>query len=907
MKKRVLGLLVLLVLVMTVLPTSAEIIDVHGTKYEKAVQLLCDIGILESVSPSYFKPMEPVSRSDAARYVAALSGIAETEAKEVFSDVPSSHPHFSSIYLAYQLGLVSGVGGGSFNPVGEVSGEQAAKMLVTLAGYKAHAEAGGGYPSGYLALANQLGILKGVSTAVPFTKGELALMMYNTLFVIPARQASYGDTDGTFVTDGDNLLAHFLRIYMTEGLVTANCYTSISGGTTREGEISVNGERYIAPAALMQTVGREMRVYYKENEQGEKEIVSFASAENTSALVLRAEDILPETTETTLVYQRNEDEKRISISLGSAYVLYNGSIRSPYTEADIEPAAGTVTIWETASGKATLVAVEEYTDFVVENVSTEESFIYYEDNAQNEKGLDCADTNVRFIITDADGNPADLQKITTGMVVSVMKSRDGKVCTVIVCGDTVSGLITEKTDKSVIISGKEYEFSSGFSEALPDVGENVALSLNYQGKAVKTAGIIAERKYGYLMTGSFEGKGLSSVGKIKLLTAEGKVEVFTASEKFAVNDAIIGGENLFNSGAVLSSVQSAAMEKIYQDGKIVEQLVVYDVNESGEITSVTTAADRTTELERDQSVFSLNYETPEAMFLGYSLRTFHTKYHLPTNAIVFAVAESYTGDNDDQYKVLAGSSIEHSKGYKELKLYDLSDENIISAMVTKMKVEDADTYRSNAVLVKEVVHAMTEDGIACEAIRVIGKGGAETLLYNPEEIEADLAYVGTDGRTREIVITNKEEDPVCKENGGVLPISIPLSKLEPGDIVKYSTIGNALKSMIVCLRAGYAVDLEKGFKGSALSSASETDDYREALFVYSTNLLYAGETGFRFLATGVDGVKRERFHTYGDAPVLIFDTEKDTVKMGTKASLTKGDAFFASRSNTVEHLIVIYR
>ena len=903
MKKRILGMLVLLVLLMSAMPASAEIIDVHGTKYEKAVQLLCDIGILESVSPSYFKPEDAVTRSDAARFIAALSGIRETEAKEVFSDVPSSHPHFTSIYLAYQLGLISGVGDGSFNPDGEILGEQAAKMLVTLAGYKAHAEAAGGYPGGYLSKANQLGILDGVSMATPFSKGNLALMMYNTLFVIPAEKASYGDADGSFISEGENFLARFLGIETVEGLVSANCYTSISGERTREGEIAVNGETYIAPAALAQTVGRELRIYYKVNEQEEKEIVSFASLDKTSALRLRAEDILPETTKNTLYYQRDEDAKKNAVSLEKDYILYNGSILSPFEAADLQPLQGTVTLWETASGKVTLAAVEAYTDFIVKNVLKEDSILYFEDNEQKKESLDLSDTKVRFNILDADGKPIAMQNITAGMVVSVMESRDKKVCTLMVSGDTVSGVITEKTEKSVIVAEKEYDFSPAFSETLPDVGKNVALSLNYQGSVVKTAANVTGRNYGYLMKGEYEGKGLSRVGKIKLLTAEDNVKVFSASEKFSINDVVIGGGNLFNKEAVLSDAQSAELRKIYQGGKVVEQLIVYEVNEKEEITSVVTAADRTKVLDRDQSIFSLNYESEGDMFIAYSLRAFASRYYVPENAIVFSVADHYTEDNDDQYMIKTGAAIEHSNTYPQLKLYDLSEENAVSVMVTKMKVSDTDTYISNAVLVKEIITTITEDGMPCEAVRVIGRGGAETILYNSEDVQAMLK----NENAQELTITNKKKDPICVENGGKLPTSMPLSKLEPGDIIKYTTEGDALKNVIVCLRGQYGIELEKGFRGTLLYSPSADDDYRESLWAYSKQLIYAGKTGFRFMATGTTGVKMERFHTYGAAPILIFDKAKKTVKVGSKDALTSGVEFFVSRYNSAEQLIVVYK
>lgn len=899
MKKRILGLLVSFLLLFSCLPVGAQYIDVLGTKYEKAVSLLYDLGIMDTVSPDYFEPSQEVKRSDAAKSIAALSGVSATSATMIFSDVPEDHPAFEGIFLANQLGIVSGTGEDVFSPDMPVTMEQTAKMLVALLGYREHAETQGGYPSGYLTQANRLDILKNVSVGGAFTKGEFALMLYNTLFVIPAEKASYGTDSGKYVTEGSNLLARFLHIYEVRGMVTANAVTAVRGTKTRDGEVSIDGEAYIEKPLLSRKIGRKVVAYYQENEEGIKEILSYRDADDAITVTLDAEDILPQTSTSSLVYQRDEDDKPVQVSIASdAVVLYNGAVLSPFTATDLQPGQGTVYATESENGMITLLVVEEYTDFVVESVNTEDEIIYFEPNAQNINAFEYDDHDVFYNVSMKDGTASDLGKCKKGNVLSVMKSRDGVVVTAIISTDSVSGTVTEKTDDAIYINGKAFAFSDSFREAVPQLGTNVSLRLNYRDKIAGVGDTASGRQYAYLVTGAFEGKGLSKSAKLKMLTTENKMEIFTASKDFKINDVMIGGENLLNPESVLNVAQNTQMMKIFMHGiGVIEQLITYELNENGEIASIHTAVDGTGSIERDSNTFTLHYQSDSSMFLAHALRMFDTRYRIPNETIVFTVAESYTGDNDEQYKVLPGSSVEHSSHHPGLKLYDLNIENEAAVMVTKLGMsDDATMYMSQPVLVKEVLTAMTDEGMACEAIKVVGVGGSETVIYNPDEKEAIFSNAA---------ITDSQKDPVCTK--GVAPATIPLSKLEPGDIIKYSAIGDNLSSAVVCFRAGYPKEMEKAFDGTVQKWAHGGNDYYNSLWLFTDDVIAVGTNGFRFYATNTAGTLMERTHTFHTATVLIFDKETKNVRAGSKLSLSKGDAIFAARRTTDEQLIVIYK
>lgn len=113
----------------------------------------------------------------------------------------------SMIIDSYSL-LLSDTEFGAENPV---TFNQAVKMLVSMLGYQAKAEEGGGYPDGYIAVAGGLGILEGADIADrELTRAEAAGLIYSSL------NTGVLKTEGDTETTGDDLL-------------TALGYTSVMG------------------------------------------------------------------------------------------------------------------------------------------------------------------------------------------------------------------------------------------------------------------------------------------------------------------------------------------------------------------------------------------------------------------------------------------------------------------------------------------------------------------------------------------------------------------------------------------------------------------------------------------------------------------------------------------------------
>ena len=154
--------------------------------YADALDTLYHYGIFLGDAAGNFNPDDFISRAEFATIVCRLldeEASAGTTNATGCTDVPSSHWAAGYIGCAVRLGIVNGNGDGTFAPEDSVTMEQAAKMLVCAWGYGEQAAAAGGWPDGYLDVAQQLKLLDGVDTppSSRTSRATIAVMVFNAI------------------------------------------------------------------------------------------------------------------------------------------------------------------------------------------------------------------------------------------------------------------------------------------------------------------------------------------------------------------------------------------------------------------------------------------------------------------------------------------------------------------------------------------------------------------------------------------------------------------------------------------------------------------------------------------------------------------------------------------------------
>jgi len=121
--------------------------DQIDTKHQEAVDACVALNIINGIDQdgkTIFKPNGEVTREQMAKMICVLlNGGKEPvlgNATANFTDVAADR--WSAPYIAscVKQGIVAGVGGGKFNPAGNVTGTQAAKMLLVALGYSQDVE-----------------------------------------------------------------------------------------------------------------------------------------------------------------------------------------------------------------------------------------------------------------------------------------------------------------------------------------------------------------------------------------------------------------------------------------------------------------------------------------------------------------------------------------------------------------------------------------------------------------------------------------------------------------------------------------------------------------------------------------------------------------------------------------------
>lgn len=184
-KSMILQLLVILMLLVNVSICNA-FSDIEDPELENAAATLERFGVISGYPDGSFGTDKPITRAEFARVIVAVtnnSGVAYEESN--FSDVKDTNWAKAYINIAKTLGIVSGTSKNTFSPSGKITYQQAVKMIVSGIGYDEEAITAGGYPQGYIKVANDLGILDGIEyrASDEATRGDIALMLQKVLKV----------------------------------------------------------------------------------------------------------------------------------------------------------------------------------------------------------------------------------------------------------------------------------------------------------------------------------------------------------------------------------------------------------------------------------------------------------------------------------------------------------------------------------------------------------------------------------------------------------------------------------------------------------------------------------------------------------------------------------------------------
>ena len=192
-RKKVLALVLTLALALSV-AAGAAFTDQKQIKNTEAVDACVALNIIGGYPDGSYKPEGNITRAEFCKMLCvALNGGKEpnlgTSTTPIFNDVrTSASASWAEKYIeaCYVQGIVSGVGDGKFNPNGNVTGTEAAKMLLIALGYKSENEGftGASWAVNVNVKATAKGLyedLESIDATKALTRDNAAQMVWNAL------------------------------------------------------------------------------------------------------------------------------------------------------------------------------------------------------------------------------------------------------------------------------------------------------------------------------------------------------------------------------------------------------------------------------------------------------------------------------------------------------------------------------------------------------------------------------------------------------------------------------------------------------------------------------------------------------------------------------------------------------
>ena len=753
--KRILSFILSLIMVVL----SVNVIAVAEEKESAIIESDCGVYDTSSVddaklllnavglAPSFPSLLtDKVNRADFTTAIMSAFKLSDFPDGEVsFLDVTAEDAFCPSVINAVNLGILSD--GKYFRPYDAVTYSEAIKMIIVALGYNTQAQARGGWPYGYIAIAAQIDFDEGIKiddVGATLTTAQAYMLIANML------EADMLVMDAVVVENNEhfpsysqisNLLYVIYNWYPIEGVITSNSITHIYDAdvVSQEGYITINDVSFLCDEELI--LGSYVEGYAIK--EGATEVVKYIKPNSDRQLALTGKNS-PELSGGEIVYFDNEKEK--SISLDRAYsVIYNGKSCLDFDANDLDFDVGRLTLVNSDddsdydillvyNGSVTVVDAVNRTE--LRAVDSFTGTVY-----------DLGDENCKVFINGEKVLPGS---VTKGGVYEAYISKDGKYTELHHINNIIEGQIVERSKSGLIIDGIEYECTDYFINrylAVSPLGSENSFYLTNDDKIAALL-LTPESTYslGYVYRVGATA-GLDKTLKLRMFTEDGAHETYAIASKIRVNES--------------TSIQGIELQSYFTepDGTLIRYLL----NDNDEIYSIifpeapaNTSADSLYVPEQDGTNVLKPYvidglsSSEEVNYKIFGVFVPH--FSISDNTTIFCVDPV---QEDDEKKYSLGTLETWANDTKislgSLNPYNVSKLGRADIIVVKQSASSAlggSRYQLGGVI-DSISHVLDADGD--EAIKIVVAGGDNytsgyTTLFvekdnsNYSKVQTDLGF-----------------------------------------------------------------------------------------------------------------------------------------------------------------------
>lgn len=859
------------------LSVSADYIDIENESLGMRVDILEQLGIMSGLEDATFRPDEVMTRGEFAMCAAKLFALTPEESND-FADVTTENEYAGYINALKKAGYISG-NGGLFRPDDEISGSEAAVIIMNGLGYGDACAMMGGYPTGYLKMASRADISLG---SAPLTRERAARALYDTLTAEILEFSGLVGNEAKFSSNGTLMIDEFYDMVLIEGIMSYNGYASTDGEYREKLDfIVVDGVKInLDGKDASEYLGYEVTVFaYYDESQYYLRAVSPTSGEN-EVITVSSEDIKLISDERVMHTEKNDVNKKYSLS--GCVLIYNGEYLASYEKDILKPQEGYVRIIDNdGDSKYDVVFVYSLCDDLIKGINLDEEYIYFEES-------DAICYENKEILVYVDGVKKSPKELLVGMTASTAVS-DG-IITIWASGKKVSGALISSDEEYINIADESFYRSSDLYIEGGELttGRGYTAYISWFGKVVRLSLEAGGEHYGYLMGILWEDdfEAPSNI-RVKLLSDTGAIAYLDVKDKIRINGESGKAElERFSGFGFLDT-----------DRKYVGQFLKYNVNEEGRLLSVTQAMDKT-----DEGIFEEGFSLDKSV-RGTLTRIYRynvgINYHLGASTKIFYLPlDSEMADaSEKDYSVISLNAFPNDVDYNNFDIYDTRADRTIGLMAVRKSIKPP-----------TLAGRMTES----EQKRNIGIVLKNTLTYDGDDDVVTLKMF-TGGKEVELKASEWDLPNSTQDNWNYARMTAKelkkgdiflIGKNERDEINAYTILfkGSELEGMNFGEKVPQGINIDTATNDVDLTPVHTV--FGEVVDINGTT--YSINVTQKRKATVPENEKRH-IVTTSAARVYIMDYGDGEYRIGDVGEIKEGDVVFVRLYNYVPNDIVVFK
>ena len=728
-----------LILTAIMLILSQSSVMAAKTTYEDVLFDIAALGIFIPDENGGFREDSPLTRAEFATAILRMIGYDEIVSDSVaapFTDVAKDAWYYNAVQNIYSLSIMAGDGNGYFHPAANVTLQEAVKTVVTVLGYETAAENLGGWPSGYMAMGTKLGVMDGLKTSGVFTRGDLAVILYNALDV-EILTKRYGKEE--YHKEGDTYRYMLMRKYGNKmyNLIdvvkaTAFSYTDFPIKDLEEDEVVIGDIRYKKGKTDVDNyIGMEVEIFAAESPDGTTTLISVKPTGKNTVTEVLLNDIKGCSNSYVSYTYQNKTEKLNFETL--PVMLYNGIPIEFNKNELLTKNPGYVKFVDCDNNKKfDYIFIESYENILVQRVSENVIVPYNGFTVNGKKTLfvDLEDENKKFEFYDSNGEVAQFGDIKPEQLVSVYSDKNETRYRIYFSDKSKTGTFSEHSEDTVRIGDDTYQI---YNKTVFDgvLGDEVTAYIDAKGFCAYVKSVPQTLNYGYILetggtgfsgqqvrmllskpvsfTADINSEDVDNITSTPVLVCENEgIAVYDLAKRVRVN-----GEK-YNSDVAADMLRNAGAVK-------------FSINSEGHISEVDIL-----EMYAGDENIKLQYNVYDKVFAGNS---FVEGFSLDEKSNIICIPEIVKSEDDYLVKTRIDVS-GNTEGYK-VRAYDFDEITKKAGLVVVIKGMDADLLQdatitsSVACMVKKVSVICNDDG---DFYRL-------TLIENGQEVTYDTVEV----------------------------------------------------------------------------------------------------------------------------------------------------------------------